>query len=135
MLFWFLQQHFKNIVTSEIFKLKAKEIHLNMSSSEEFVRSDKWLKNFKKRHDIRILAISCEKLACNASNFIKKFRKIVQENNYFPDQVYNCDETGLVYKNLSNKLNVYRQELSAPGRKKSQRKSDDNAMWECNWRT
>ena len=65
---WFLEQRYlKNIVTNEILKLKAKEIHVKMSSREKFVGSDGWLNNFTKRHGIHILTISGEKISCNTS--------------------------------------------------------------------
>lgn len=118
---WFLQQrNLKNPVSNGILQLKAKEINAEMGLNNNFLCSDGWLSRFKKRHGIRILTISGEKLSCDdaqISIFCEKFKQIVQENNYLPEQIYNCDETGLVYKGLPNKTNVVRDERSAPGRK------------------
>ena len=74
----------------------------------------------KERYGIRILSVSGESLSCNietAASFVNIFKRIMAENGFLPDQIYNCDKTGLVYKGLHKKTNVANFEKSAAGRK------------------
>ena len=118
---WFLKQRTnKVIVTNESIKMKAKEIYRNMGLEGNFLISDGWITNFKKRFGIRLLAISGEKLSCDhkmVPKFLETFKNIIAENNYLPEQIYNCDETGLIYKGLSKKTNAAKYEKTASGGK------------------
>jgi len=62
---WFLlQRALKKIVTNDLLKMKAKEIHQNLGGSQRFLVSDGWLTKFKKRYGI-LLTKSGEKLSCD----------------------------------------------------------------------
>lgn len=118
---WFLEQRqINDLVSNESIKLKALEVNKLINGSPEFVASDGWLTKFKNRHGIRILTVCGERMSCNvelADLFKYKFRNIIAENSFLPDQIYNCDETGLVYKSLHNKTNVANFEKNAVGTK------------------
>ena len=66
------------------------------------------------------MSVCGESLSCNvelANSFKNKFKKYIAENVFLPEQIYNCDETDLVYKSLPNQTNVINFEKSAAGRK------------------
>ena len=72
-----------------------------MEVEGEFTASEGWLDRWKTHHGIRYVTISGEKLSADdegAKEFSLKFKKIVEENELAPDQVYNIDETGLNYR-------------------------------------
>jgi len=76
----------------------------------------------KKRHSIRLLKICGERLPSNSSNvpgFINSFRNKLQQLGLLNEQIYNADETGLVYTSLISKTLVTADAKSAPGRKLS----------------
>lgn len=121
---WFLREReLKNIVSNELLMIKAKEIFHTLqvqSTDKNFSCSDGWLNNFKKRHGIRILTLAGEKGSCDESVipvFLRNFQNILAENGYDPEQIYNCDETGLVFKGLPRRTNVSSNEKTAPGKK------------------
>ena len=49
--------------------------------------------------------------------FIEKFQKLLNDLHLIAEQVYNADESCLVYKNLNKKTHVHHGEKGAPGRK------------------
>ena len=68
------------------------------------------IKKFKKRHGIRQLQITGEKLSADKSAvepFRQKFLDKIKQMNLVPDQVYNTDESGLFYRVLPNKTLVH----------------------------
>ena len=74
---------------------------------------------------IRLLKISGEKLSTNGAaveNFILEFKPKINELGLCPDQIYNADEIGLVFKDLNNKTLVSHTEKTAPGRKNSKQR-------------
>ena len=63
--------------------------------------------------------------AIAADNFREEFKKIVQEDEYFRDKIYNADKTGLNWKALPNKKLTPRTTSSASGHKFDQ----DSQCW------
>ena len=113
---WFLLRREANeLVSNEMLKVKALDLKRSLNGHEEFSASDGWLDKFKKRHGIRILTVSCN--AESAATFTSDFKRIIAENGFLPEQIYNCDETGLVYKGLHKKTNATVFEKTAVGRK------------------
>ena len=69
-----------------------------------------------------MLSITGESLSADhyvAKEYVSKFADIIASENYSPQEVYNCDETGLNFKALPKKSLAAKQELSAPGFKMS----------------
>nr|XP_045611492.1 tigger transposable element-derived protein 1-like [Procambarus clarkii] len=72
------------------------------SEDEEVFRASRgWFENFKKRSGIHSgvrhgEAASSDKGAAEA--FVPEFQKFVDQEQFLPQQVFNCDETGLFWK-------------------------------------
>lgn len=120
---WFLNERaMQNPVSDNMLQLKGLEFHKELNSNIPFEASAGWIQKFKKRHGIRLLKVCGEKLSCNDSAvplFIDSFINLLQDQDVVPDQIYNADETGLVYKFLNNTTLVSCNEKCAAGRKKS----------------
>lgn len=103
----------------------SKALYFHRKHSEKsggFNASLGWIKKFKARHGIRRLKICGEKLSNKpqyVDTFLDKFRSKVNEMGLIPDQIYNCDESGLFYRLLPNRTLVSLKETSAPGPKAS----------------
>ena len=48
-------------------------------------------------------------------SFVEKFKKIVDENDYSPKQIFNCDETGLFWKKMQARTYLAQDEAHASG--------------------
>ncbi|GBO08123.1 Jerky [Araneus ventricosus] len=83
---------------------KAKKFGQDLVVAEsECNYSDGWLRNFKFRHGIRRLDVTGETLSANqnsAGKYKDEFEKIVTDNGLTPEQIYNADETGLLWRCL-----------------------------------
>lgn len=86
----------------------------------EFKASRGWFDNFKKRTGIHSVIRHGEASSANikeAENFIKFFEKLVSEEGYLPQQVFNCDETGLFWKKMPRRTYITVEETRLPGHK------------------
>ena len=101
---WLRQQREKGSpITGPILLEKAKEFHslLYGDSGQPFNASSGFQWRFCKRHGIKSLAISGEKLSSNtfaAEKFVQEFPDSIE--GYSLDQVFNCDESGLYFRML-----------------------------------
>ncbi|GFS88944.1 jerky protein homolog-like [Nephila pilipes] len=82
---------------------------------EGFKASRGWFDNFKKRSGIH--SVICHGEASSgdikaAENFIKVFEKLISEEGYLPQQVFNCDETGLFWKKMPRRTFITAEEKS-----------------------
>ena len=104
---WFCQERRKGTpLSGPIVKEKALILHKKLEVEGEFTASEGWLDRWKTRHGVRYVAISGEKLSADdeaVKEFSLKFKKIVEENELAPDQLYNIDETGINYRMLLTK--------------------------------
>ena len=104
-------------------KAKAKDIFRKVYPEKDesaFVASNGWFERFKRRHGIRFLTISGEKLSADLSSitpYIHRLRGKMQEMNITENQLYNADESGLYYRLLPAKTFAAANEKNAPGRK------------------
>lgn len=123
---WFLKERsLYNNVSDRDLQVKALEFNQELDTDQKFEASNGWLHKFKMRHGIRLLKVCGEKLSANESavpDFLEKFKEDILAMDLRPEQIYNADETGLVYKDLSNKTLVLASEKSAPGRKNSKQR-------------
>lgn len=88
--------------------------------SKGFKASNGWLRSFKDRHGLRTLQLKGEKASANnedSLSFITFFDKFLQDNNYDYENVYNADETGLLYRSLLNRTLVSATEKEVAGHK------------------
>lgn len=84
-------------MSGDILMQKAKFFHERLGRGE-FLASRGWLDNFKKRHGIRQLKVSGEKLSNNEATvkpFQDKFMDVIRKQDLSADQIYNADESGL----------------------------------------
>lgn len=118
---WFCQERRRNTpLDGPIVKEKAKFFYKLLYCDDNFMASEGWFYAWKKRHGIRYISVSGEKLCGNleaVADFRKEFLKIVEDENLTPEQIYNFDETGINWKRLPAKTLVTNDEKSASGYK------------------
>ena len=76
---------------------------------------------FCNRHCIRGLRLQSERLSANKEApepFKKELHDVIEREGLTPEQMYNCDETGLYYKRLPTKTLTTKAEKNASGMKK-----------------
>ena len=90
------------------------------SSAEEFKASKGWFDSFKKRTGIHSVVRHAEAAISNkdaAEKFVEKFKDFVDREGFIPEQVFNCDETGLFWKKMPERTYITREEKALPGHK------------------
>jgi transposase-like protein/uncharacterized protein CbrC (UPF0167 family) len=88
------------------------------SKRKEFKASKGWLASYVKRYSLKNLKITGESASADAeaaSAFPKEFKKLIEEKGYLPEQVFNCDETGLFWKKMPNRTYISKSAKQAPG--------------------
>ncbi|XP_049629847.1 jerky protein homolog [Suncus etruscus] len=101
---WFLGRRAEGVpVSGPMLIEKARTLYGQMRLTEPCVFSGGWLWRFKARHGIRKLDSAGEKPGPDrqaAEQFCGFFRSLVTEHSLSPEQVYNADETGLLWRCL-----------------------------------
>ena len=101
---WFASARSQNIpITERILIEKAKQIG-SLLEITEFLYSSGWVMKFKKQLDINSKVLSGESGCINSeivNSGIETARQVVQ--NFSPENVFNCDETGLFYRMLPSR--------------------------------
>jgi hypothetical protein len=90
------------------------------SSAEEFKASKGWFDNFKKRTGIHSVVRHGEAASSNkdaSEKFVEKFKDFVDREGFIPEQIFNCDETGLFWKKMPKRTYITREEKALPGHK------------------
>ncbi|XP_069179830.1 tigger transposable element-derived protein 1-like [Procambarus clarkii] len=89
------------------------------ADTKEFKASRGWFEKFRRsgihsvtRHGE---AASSDKPA--AGRFIEEFKEFAKAEGYLPQQVFNCDETGLFWKRMPKRTYITKEEKSLPGHK------------------
>ena len=90
------------------------------SAQEQFKASPGWFENFRKRTGIHSVvrhgeAASSDSMA--AEGFVKTFAELIKAHGYIPQQVFNCNETGLFWKKMPSKTYIMAEEKKMPGHK------------------
>lgn len=119
---WFIQKRSEGIpLSGPIIAEKALFFNQKLNGDPAFKASSGWLEKFKNRHGIRQLNIEGEKLSAASMETVnaykENFKKMIEQNGFTRDQVYNADETGLIYKALPTKTLAALSEKYAPGYK------------------
>ncbi|KAM3936799.1 tigger transposable element-derived protein 1-like [Leptodactylus fuscus] len=115
-------------VTEAIISAKARAIFSDLknnqpSSSEdqnEFKGSHGWFEKFQKRTGIHSVVRHGEASSADtkpAEKFITHFAKLVEEEGYVSQQIFNCDETGLFWKKTPRRTYITAEEKHMPGHK------------------
>uniref|UniRef100_K7FKY7 HTH CENPB-type domain-containing protein n=1 Tax=Pelodiscus sinensis TaxID=13735 RepID=K7FKY7_PELSI len=93
--------------------LKKKE---GYDYDQTFTASHSWFNRFKMCANFHNLKLSGETASADskaAEPFIVELDKLIKEGNYFPEQIFNVDETGLFWKNIP----TYIRKQKMPGYK------------------
>nr|XP_012150437.1 PREDICTED: jerky protein homolog-like [Megachile rotundata]XP_012150438.1 PREDICTED: jerky protein homolog-like [Megachile rotundata]XP_012150439.1 PREDICTED: jerky protein homolog-like [Megachile rotundata]XP_012150440.1 PREDICTED: jerky protein homolog-like [Megachile rotundata] len=121
LLIWYTERRATgNFVSDALFLEKAVELKEQIGTSTHFKASAGWLAKFKRRHGIRLVHVYGEQASAdkNAANkFISYFRKFLNEQNIDLDNVYNMDDSKLLWKALPAKIFVGKNEMCASGQK------------------
>jgi hypothetical protein len=128
LLIWItLKQCAGDTVSEAMICEKAKLMHADLlknkagtsEESEVFKASHGWFENFKKRTGIQCCGheqgASADTDAAN--DFVTEFRKFVEAEGFVPQEVFNCDETGLFWKKMPNRTYITQEEKALPGHK------------------
>ncbi|GBO08076.1 hypothetical protein AVEN_77720-1 [Araneus ventricosus] len=70
------------------------------ASEDSFKASRGWFDNFRKRTGIHSIVRHGEAASSDvkaAEDYLKTFSELIEANGYIPQQVFNCDETGLTF--------------------------------------
>ncbi|GBN81233.1 Tigger transposable element-derived protein 1 [Araneus ventricosus] len=76
------------------------------ASEDWFKASRGWFDNFRKRTGIHSVVRHGEAASSDvkaAEDYLKTFSELKEANGYIPQQVFNCDETGLFLKKMPNR--------------------------------
>ena len=89
----------------------------------DFIASDGWLDNFKKRHDITFKTVQGEAGAVDLQFLIEWQLQVLQAllGQFSADDDFNPEETGLFWQLLPNKTMSFRGERCTGGKKSKQR--------------
>lgn len=117
-------------ISEELICEKALEIYSDLlketpgtsteSGAFEFKASRGWFEKFKKRTGIHNVIRHGEAASSNkeaAEKFVIEFSDFVKAEGYLPQQVFNCDETGLFWKKMPNRTYITKEEKTLPGHK------------------
>ena len=85
--------------------------------SNEFKASREWFNRFKQRNGIHSVvrhgeAANADKDA--AEKFVGEFKNLVESEEFTPDQIFNCDETGLLWKKMPKRTYITEEEKALP---------------------
>lgn len=120
---WFVQKRSKgDPITGPLLCEKALDFNEKLGGPSDFKASTGYLRNFKARHGIRLLNIQGEILSGDslaAEEFKQKFSALRTTENLSLDDIYNVDESGLLWRSLPRKSLASRREATAPGFKSS----------------
>ncbi|XP_043263000.1 tigger transposable element-derived protein 1-like [Colletes gigas] len=86
----------------------------------QFKASRGWFEKFKRRTGIHSVVRHGEAASSDtkaAENFIADFKKLEDSEGYLPQQVFNCDETGLFWKKMPKRTYITAEENALPGHK------------------
>ena len=124
---WIVSQREKGATVSEkLIRCKAfsifKDVKLEGHSNCNFSASHGWFEKYKKRFNLRSVLLSGESRSADkeaASHFIEEFKDIISEGGFSPQQVFNCDETGLMWKKMPCRTYTTHDDRNVAGYKNS----------------
>ncbi|GBM30944.1 Tigger transposable element-derived protein 1 [Araneus ventricosus] len=90
------------------------------ASENSFKASRGWFDNFRKRTGIHSVVRHGEAASSDvkaAEDYLKTFSELIEANGYIPQQVFNCDETGIFWKKMPIRTYITAEEKIMPGHK------------------
>lgn len=119
---WLCRARAKQIpVSGKLIKAKAKEIAFELNIPH-FKASNGWLQKFLKRNNIALKTTCGEAASVNkgqVDDWIQRLPAIIQD--YEPKNIFNTDETGLVFQALPSKTYALKREKCIGGKLSKQR--------------
>ncbi|UYV71872.1 hypothetical protein LAZ67_9000820 [Cordylochernes scorpioides] len=118
-------------ITQNLICEKAKALNAELGSKipctsienevhADFKASKGWFENFKRRSGIHSVTRHGEGASSDAKaaeTFTAEFEKLVVTECYLPQQVFNCDETGLFWKKMPKRTYITAEANTMPGHK------------------
>ncbi|XP_069940538.1 tigger transposable element-derived protein 1-like [Cherax quadricarinatus] len=86
----------------------------------EFKASKGWFERFKKRSGIHSVIRHGEAASSDhkaAEKYVQEFKEYIETEGLKPEQVFNCDETGLFWKKMPSRTYITQEEKALPGHK------------------
>ena len=84
-----------------------------------FTASKGWFDKFQKRYGIRNVPLNGEVASADtdaARRYVEdEFPKLINEDGYQPEQVFDMDETGLFWKRMPSRTFLFKDEVKRPG--------------------
>ncbi|XP_053241211.1 tigger transposable element-derived protein 1-like [Podarcis raffonei] len=122
------KQRAGDTVTEAVICKKAKALHADLvreqpgtsGEPEVFKASRGWFDRFKTRSGIHSMVRHGEAASTDvpvAEDFAAEFLEVVKTEGYVPQQVFNCDETGLFWKRMPKRTFITQEEAKLPGHK------------------
>lgn len=122
------KQRAGDTVTEAIICEKAKTLHddllgQQLGTSDDaggFKASRGWFERFKTRSGIHSVVRHGEAASSDvaaAEEFATEFLEVMISEGYLPQQVFNCDKTGLFWKKMPKRTFITEEETSLPGHK------------------
>ena len=121
---WFTAQRAKYVpISSPLLQEKAREIVEEMGNlSGEFKASNEWLRRFRNRHAMRFRQILCESTDfITATTGERKHRLPTTANKDNGNDVYNANETALLFKPIPNRSLLLSKENCKRGKHPKER--------------
>ena len=116
---WYIQQRSCGIPVRAL-ELKTAAIKLGKYMDTNVKASDGWLWRFKKRHGIsnkQIYGDAMSSAVEEVEPFRQMFKDYMTAKNFSMFQIYNADETGLLWRTLPENTQAYNFDKNTPGRK------------------
>ncbi|CAF2065003.1 unnamed protein product, partial [Rotaria magnacalcarata] len=124
---WFVAKRAKSIsISGPILQEYARKVAERLDPN--FKGSNGWLDRFRTRYNIQFRVICGESRPVD-QNIVEdwKTRLISMIEHYDPENIYNCDETGLFYKLMPDRSMTI-DRIDSKGGKKIERKIHSNVM-------
>ncbi|KAF2368586.1 HTH CenpB-type DNA-binding domain [Trinorchestia longiramus] len=122
-LMWLKQARGQNLpVGSDLIKEKAMKL-VELVHIPDFMASDSWLDNFKKRHGITFKTVQGEDGAGNSQSFRERQQQVLLPlfGQFSLDDVFNLNESGLFWQLLLERTMTFRGKRCTGGKKSIQR--------------
>ncbi len=111
----------KNIISGPILQSKAR-VFAEAIGNTEFVASNGWLEKFTKRNNNGFNVLSSE-AADVSTEIVTDWKKRLNDlcKDYSAEDIFNCDETGLFWREIPSKSLTFKDEKCSKGKQSKER--------------
>nr|XP_053630700.1 tigger transposable element-derived protein 1-like [Cherax quadricarinatus] len=98
----------------------VKKLHANSGDVSEFKASKGWFERFKNCTGIHSVVRHGEAASSGhkvAEKYVHEFKEYINSKGLKPEQVFNCDKTGLFWKKMPKRTYITQEEKALPGHK------------------